>query len=189
MATSDALAIVGAITGSVSLLWNVSSYLLAGGRASVEMGIGLYSGTDLFTVPTPKAGINVYDNPLDASVDHVLVIQIFGKGRQGLTVDGVKLVDRSGVSYLPTRFLRGGPPARMDVHASHTVALPLNEVNVNVHQVLRKTAMTELRLRAAVRFGNGKVVRSKPVRFYAGDDPHLVEQPDEPVGSNDHADE
>ncbi|GAA3890501.1 hypothetical protein GCM10022243_64230 [Saccharothrix violaceirubra] len=173
MATSDALAIVGAITGSVSLIWNVSSYLLAGGRASVEIGIGLYNGTDLFIMPTPKEGINVYDNPLSAPIDNVLVIQIFGKGRQGLTVDGVKLVDRSGISYLPTRFLRGGLPARMEVHASHTVVLPMNEVNVNVHHALRKTQMTELRLRAVVRFGNGKAVRSKPIRFYAGEDPYI----------------
>lgn len=182
---ADALPIIGAVAGSVSLGWNVAAYLLAGGRASVEMTVGLYNGSDLFVMPTPKEGINVYDNPIGSPVDHVLVVQIFSKGRQGMTVDGVKLVDRSGMSYLPTRFLRGGPPARMEVHASHTVVLRMNEVNVNVHEALRRTAMTELRLRAAVRFGNGKTIRSKPIRFYAGDDPTVGGHPDEPVELDD----
>ncbi len=188
MAFSDVLSVIGAVTGGTSLAWNVAAYRLAGGRASVEIGTGIYKGGSLYTMPTPKEGINVYDNPIGSSFDPVLVIRVFSKGRQGLTIDGVKLVDRLGMSYLPARFLEGGPPARLDVHASHTILLRMSEVNVNVHEGLRRTAMTELWFRAAVHFGNGTTKKSKPLRFYAGEDPHVVERGSEPDEANDHED-
>ncbi|WP_424183843.1 hypothetical protein ACOBQX_17950 [Actinokineospora sp. G85] len=173
--------IAGGVMGGLSLGWNIASYLLAGGRASVKMETGLYMNGNLFAMPSPKEGINVYDNPLTAPVDHVLIVRVHSKGRQAMTIDGVMFSGRTGATYLPTQFVQGALPARLEAYASHTIVLRLPDINLQAHEVLRRMATTELRLRAAVQFGNGKTKRSKSLRFYAGEDPHieLARNPDD----------
>lgn len=181
MDLKDVMAAVGAITGVASLTWNAASFALTGARAKVTIATGLRTGSGgLYLMPTPKEGVNIYDNPIGGTARPVLVVQIFGKGRQGITIDEVRLVTKGRLAYLPGKFLDGAPPARLDIHASHRIVLPLNELNLSVHSGLRSTFQTELRLRAIVYFGNGKVRRSKAIRFYQGHDPQIVEQATEP---------